>query len=79
MDTKDRYIESMLYIAKSLRDYRDKKPTKRVINMGVCLREIMFYVNELESKVADYEFDPNRYHVPIDKKTKARIKYLLNK
>jgi hypothetical protein len=75
---KQRYLDAMTYLAKVIKEAKDKNPSGKVLNMGICMREVLIYVAELESRIDDFTFDPADYIVGVDTVTKRKAKNAIN-
>jgi hypothetical protein len=68
----------MMYLSKAIKEAKDKNPSGKVLNMGICVREILIYVATIEDKIDELTFNPADYYIPVDTITKRKVKNAIN-
>jgi len=75
---KGRYLDAMTYLSKVIKEAKDKNPSGKVLNMGICMREVLIYVAEIEDRINELTFNPADYYIPVDTVTKRKVKNAIN-
>lgn len=75
IERKQRYLDAMEGMAKSIKEAIDKKPSDKLYEMAAQLKEIMLYNNKLDMELDDAKFSLSQRDLTVAV-LKTEITYL---